>query len=36
MHWTLIFLAGVFVGGTVGVLVTGLCVAAKDGDRSTP
>ncbi|MBZ4646387.1 MAG: hypothetical protein PWR27_347 [Petroclostridium sp.] len=33
MHWTLIFLSGVFVGAIMGVLVTGLCAAAKERDR---
>ncbi len=30
MHWTIVFLIGVFVGGVMGVMVTGLCVAARE------
>lgn len=33
MHWTLIFLAGLFVGAAIGVIVAGLCAAARERER---
>lgn len=29
----LLFIAGMMLGGTIGLVITALCVAAKDADR---